>query len=96
MTRLPNSNAMSVILVVLNRLTKYAHFIALGHPFSAVKVAELFMNTVVRLHAWPEEIISNRDTIFLNNILKGLMQLYGVKLLRSTAFHHRLMDRLRS
>ena len=55
---------MSVILVVVDRFTKYAHFITLGHPFSATKVAELFMNTVVRLHGWPEEIISDKDTIF--------------------------------
>jgi len=58
------SHGMSVILVVVDRFTKYAHFIALGHPFSAAKVAELFMNTVVRLHGWPKEIISDRDIIF--------------------------------
>ena len=63
-TGLPKSHGMSVILVVVDRFTKYAHFIALGHPFSAAKVAELFMNTVVRLHGWPKEIISDRDIIF--------------------------------
>nr|KYP44277.1 Retrotransposable element Tf2 [Cajanus cajan] len=78
---------MSVILVIIDRFTKYAHFIALGHPFSAAKIAELFMNTVVRLHGWPEEIISDRDTIFLSNFWTGLMQSHSVKLLRSTAFH---------
>jgi len=43
-TGLPKSHVMSVILVVISRLTKYAHFIALGHPFSAAKVVELFNN----------------------------------------------------
>ena len=84
-TGLPKSHGMSVILVVVDRFTKYAHFIALGHPLSAL--AELFMNTVVRLHGWPEEIIPDRDTIFLSTFWTGLMQSHGVKLLRSTAFH---------
>jgi len=63
---LPKSHLMSVILVVIDRLTKYAHFMVLAHSFSATKVAELFMNTMVRLHSWREEIISNRDTIFMS------------------------------
>lgn len=50
-------------IIDIDRLTKYAHFIALAHPFSAAKVAQLFMNTVVRFHSWLEEIIHDRDRI---------------------------------
>jgi len=65
-TGFPKSNAMKVILVVVDRLTKYAHFITLLHSFDATKVAEIFMNIVVRLHGWPIEIILDCDTIFMN------------------------------
>lgn len=54
---LPNSNGKSVILVVVDRLPKYAHFLALGHPYTAIEVAQTFMDHVVRLHGMPISIV---------------------------------------
>lgn len=44
---LPKSQCMDTLLVVVDCFTKYAHFILLRHPFTAVDVAELFMKEVV-------------------------------------------------
>jgi hypothetical protein len=53
-----------VILVVVDRFTKYAHFIPLKHPYSAQHVALAFFNTVVKLYGLPKTIVSDRDKIF--------------------------------
>ena len=62
-TGLPKSEGKSVIMVIVDRLTKYAHFCALSHPFKASTVATAFMETVQKLHGSPKIIISDRDPI---------------------------------
>ncbi|GAA0174021.1 hypothetical protein LIER_27498 [Lithospermum erythrorhizon] len=71
----------NTILVVVDRLSKYAHFSPLRHPFTARIVAEVFLKEVVRLHGVPSCIISDRDKIFI------IFKLQGTKLLHSTAYH---------
>ncbi|KAD5508860.1 hypothetical protein E3N88_16563 [Mikania micrantha] len=66
-TGLPPSNKNDTILVVVDRLSKYALFLALSHPFTAKGVAALFSKKVVRLHSFPRSIIPDRDEIFLRN-----------------------------
>ena len=66
-TGLPKFEGKSVIKVVVDRLTKYAHFCALSHPFKASKVATAFMETIQKLHGNPKIIISDRDPIFIEN-----------------------------
>lgn len=63
---LPLSAGKDSILVVVDRLTKYGHFIALTHPYTAKKVAEVFVEQVVRLYRVPKTIINHRDRIFMN------------------------------
>ena len=66
-TGLPKSEGKSVIMVIVNRLTKYAHFCALSHPFKASTVATAFMEIVQKLHGSPKIIIGNKipvQTIF--------------------------------
>ena len=64
---LPHSLGKDSILVVIDRLTKYAHFMALAHPYSAQQVAKGFFDNVHKLHGIPSTIISNRDRIFTSN-----------------------------
>jgi hypothetical protein len=51
----------SVILTVVDRFSKYAHFISLGHPYTAASVARAFFDGIVRLHGFPSSIVSDRD-----------------------------------
>jgi hypothetical protein len=63
-TGLPKSEGKSVIMVIVDRLTKYTHFCALSHLFKASTVATTFMETVQKLHGSPKIIVSDRDPIF--------------------------------
>ena len=64
---LPKSDGKSVIMVVVDRLTKYAHFCALSHPFKASTISTAFMETIQKLHGNPKIIVSERDSIFTRN-----------------------------
>ena len=55
-TSLPKSRNKSVIMVVIDRLSKYAHLCALQHPFTTSIVAQLFMDRVFKLHGMPHSI----------------------------------------
>lgn len=84
---LPNSMRRDVIFVVVDRLSKYAHFMAMTHPFIAVEVAQCYLDNVFRLHGWLRSIVSDRDAIFLSQFWKGLFSLHGTDFLLSSAYH---------
>jgi hypothetical protein len=84
---LPSSGAANAILVVIDKFTKYGHFIPLHHPFSAQSVAKVFMDQVYRLHGLPSAIVSDRDKIFTSAFWKQLFHLAGTELRFSTAYH---------
>ena len=58
-----------VIWVVVDRLSKYAHFIALAHRCSAETMAQAYMDNIFRLYGFPKSIVSDRDTIFLLSLI---------------------------
>ena len=66
-TGLPKSEGKSVIMVVVDRLTKYAHFCALSHPFKASIASTAFVERIEKLHGNPKIIVSDRDPIFTGN-----------------------------
>ena len=84
---LPKSDGYDVILVVVDRFTKYAHFIPLKHPYTAISVARLLFDTVVKLHGLPHSMVSDRDKVFTSHVWKELFKLLGVQLQLSTAYH---------
>jgi hypothetical protein len=83
----PKVGGKSVILTVVDIFLKFAHFIRLTHPYSAVTVAKAFFDNIVRLHGMPCSIVSDRDSVFTSTFWKELFQLADVKLLLSSAFH---------
>jgi hypothetical protein len=84
---LPVSNNCSVIVVVVDRLTKYAHFFATKHPYTTQTIAQLFFDNVVKLHGLPQAVVTDREPIFLSKFWQGLFKLYEVKLAMSSAYH---------
>lgn len=60
---LPKVHGKSVILTVVDRFSKYAHFIPLGHPYTTMSVARAFFDGIVRLHGFPSSIVSDREPL---------------------------------
>lgn len=84
---LPKSSGYSVIMVVVDRLTKYAHFIPIKHPYTAHSIAHTFFSNVVKLHGLPKSIVSDRDKIFTSLFWQELFKLTGTQLHLSSAYH---------
>nr|KYP65719.1 Transposon Ty3-G Gag-Pol polyprotein [Cajanus cajan] len=90
LTHLSSSVGHTVIWVVVDRLSKYAHFIALPTHFNASSLASQFMIEIVRLHGFPRTIVSNRDKVFLSSFWRELFRLHGTKLCFSSAYHPKI------
>ncbi|KAM0065899.1 putative nucleotidyltransferase, Ribonuclease H [Helianthus debilis subsp. tardiflorus] len=86
-TCLPNSHGKTVIMVVVDRLSKYGHFIALPPSFTSFTVATAFVIDVVRLHGIPLSIVTDRDSRFMTEFWKELHRINGTTLKFSTAYH---------
>ena len=64
---LPPSGGRTVIMVVIDRLSKYAHFLALSHPYTATTVDKVFLDNIFKLYGFPLTIVSDRDPVFTNH-----------------------------
>ena len=69
------SKGKSIILVVVDRLTKYAHFCAMRSPYTTASIAQVFIENIVKLHEMPRSIVSDRDRIFTSKFWTELFQL---------------------
>lgn len=61
------SGHANYVMVVVDKLSKFAHFVPLHHPYTAPKVSQAFLDNVFRLHGLPTHIISDRDPVFTNS-----------------------------
>ena len=84
---LPQSRQFDCILVVVDKLTKYAHFVAIRHPYTASSVAETFVDTVFRLHGMSAALVSDRDPVFTSHFWQAVFKATGTELRMSTANH---------
>lgn len=83
----PSSNGYSIIYVVVDRFTKYGHFMALAHPYSAHEVTQKFLQSIFKLYGFPKTIVSDRDPIFLSSFWKSIFSLQGTTLNYGFAYH---------
>lgn len=63
---LPPSQGKTVIMVVVDHFSKFAHFVIMQHPYTAPKVAQIFFDEIFSLYGLPKAIVSDRDAIFLS------------------------------
>jgi hypothetical protein len=84
---LPKSAAFNCILVVVDKFSKYSHFVPLSHPFTALDVAEAYMQHIHRLHGLPQSLISDHDRIFTSTLWTTLFKLAGTQLRMSSSYH---------
>ena len=86
-TGLPVSNGFNAILVVIDRLTKMAHFMPTHDTVDAPGLAKLLQDNIWRLHGIPSSIISDRGSLFTSIFWKSLSKLLKTEINLSTAFH---------
>jgi transposase InsO family protein len=84
---LPKSGGKDVLMVVIDKFTKYCHLLTLSHPFKAAEVAQIFLDSVYKLHGLPSSIITDRDPLFTSCFWQELMKALNVKLNFSTSYH---------
>ena len=84
---LPWSGRFNCILVVVDKFSKYSHFLPLSHPFSASQVATTYVDQVYRLHGLPDSILSDRDPIFTSRFWQELFRQTQTTLRMSTPYH---------
>nr|GFC48902.1 retrotransposable element Tf2 [Tanacetum cinerariifolium]GFC60336.1 retrotransposable element Tf2 [Tanacetum cinerariifolium] len=74
-TGLPqNQRRHDAIWVIVDRLTKSAHFLPIRKDYSVSRLAEIFQQEIVRLHGTPSAIVSDRDPRFVSRFWKGLQK----------------------
>ena len=77
----------NIILVVCDRLSKMAHFVATTEETTAEGLARLFRDNIWKLHGLPESVISDRGPQFSANLTKELNKILGIEMRLLTAFH---------
>ena len=75
------------IMVVVDKLTKVAHFIPVKSKHKMNEIVKIFMKEIFKLHGFPKEIVSDRDVKFTSNFWKGLFADLGTQLNFSTIYH---------
>lgn len=86
-TGLPDSNGFDMILVVVCRLSKMAHYIPCNMDMDAEDFANIFIKEVFRLHGLPTKIVSDRGSIFTAKFWKWVSKKLGIQRNLSTAYH---------
>ncbi|GJU86724.1 putative reverse transcriptase domain-containing protein [Tanacetum coccineum] len=87
-TKFPRSSSgYDAIWVIVDRLTKSAHFLPIREDYKTEKLARIYINEIVARHGVPVSIISDRDGRFASHLWKSLQKALGTKLHMSTAYH---------
>lgn len=84
---LPYSGGKNSVMVIIDQLSKYAHFFPLSHPYSAKIVADKFVDGIVKYHGMPKSTVGDRGPIFISKIWQEFFKLSGTKLNMSSSYH---------
>jgi len=87
---LPPSKLFDSILVVIDRLTKIAHFISSKKTTSSENIARLFLDNNYRFHGLPKDIVFDRGTQFISKFWRSLFKILKEDIKLSLAFHHQI------
>jgi len=80
-------NGHDYIWVIVDRLTKVAHFIPVKIDYKGNKLAQLYIDNILRLHGVPSRIVSDRGTQFTARFWKSPHKALGTRLDYSSAYH---------
>ncbi|GKF08236.1 reverse transcriptase domain-containing protein [Tanacetum coccineum] len=87
-TKLPKSSqGFDTIWVIVDRLTKSAHFLPIRENDPLDKLARLYLNRIVARHGIPVSIICDRNVRFTSNFWRSFQKALGTDLSKSTAYH---------
>ena len=86
-TQLPESSSYNAICVIVDRLTKRAHFIPINNQFSSKDMAQLLYDKVYPLHGLLLQIISDRGVQYSAELFQEWCKILGIKSTMSTAYH---------
>jgi len=86
-TQLPESNSYNAICVIVNRLTKKAHFISINNQFSSKNIVQLLYDKVYLLHGLPLQIILDRGVQYLAELFQQWCKILEIESTISTAYH---------
>ena len=86
-TKLPISDGYDSVFVVVCRMTKQAHFIPCRETMKAEEFASLFIDNIFRIHGMPDDIVSDRGSLFRSDFWQQLLKKMKVVSKMSTAFH---------
>ena len=84
----------NAICVIVDRLTKSAHFIAIKKTYEADQLAQIYLTDIVRLHGVPVSIVSDKDTKFTSTFWRAFQKALGTKVHMSTAYHPQMDGQL--
>ncbi|GKA35642.1 putative reverse transcriptase domain-containing protein [Tanacetum coccineum] len=81
------SSGHDTIWIIVDRLTKSAHFLPMYEDYKMDRLARLYLNEIVAKHGVPSSIISNRDSRFTSRFWQSMQEALGTRLDMSTAYH---------
>ena len=92
-THLPRTlRGHDVLWVIVDRLIKLAHFLAMWMTFTLEEFCRLYIREIVRLHKVPVSIVLNRDSKFTAHFWKSFQQAIRTQLMMNTSFHPQKLD----
>lgn len=72
---LPSSGSFTTVLVVVDKFSKFSHFIPVKHPIFVQQLSAMFTENIIKLYGLPKSIVSDRDQLFAGEFCKEMFQL---------------------